>query len=45
MLHRVNLASCLVLWITSCAITLAVDPNDYMARALQLMSETPLIDG
>lgn len=45
MLHRVNLASCLVLWITSCAITLAVDPNEYMARALQLMSETPLIDG
>ncbi|XP_030582339.1 dipeptidase 1 [Archocentrus centrarchus] len=43
MLNRVILASCLALWIGS--FTLAVDTEDYMARALQLMSETPLIDG
>ncbi|KAM9765750.1 dipeptidase 1 [Menidia menidia] len=40
---RVIQTSCLALWISSCAIALAVDQN--MTRALQLMSETPLIDG
>ncbi|XP_075310063.1 dipeptidase 1 isoform X3 [Odontesthes bonariensis] len=43
MLTKVIPASCLALWISSCAIALAQDPN--MTRALQLMSETPLIDG
>ncbi|XP_061598056.1 dipeptidase 1 [Cololabis saira] len=43
MLTRVIPASCLALLFSSCAITLAQDTN--MARALRLMSETPLIDG
>ncbi|XP_033972918.1 dipeptidase 1 [Trematomus bernacchii] len=41
MLSKVISAAYLMLWISSCAA--AEDP--YMTRALQLMSETPLIDG
>ncbi|XP_008291322.1 dipeptidase 1-like, partial [Stegastes partitus] len=40
MLTKVVLASCVVLWVSS---TSAQEP--FMTRALQLMSETPLIDG
>ncbi|XP_054465497.1 dipeptidase 1 [Anoplopoma fimbria] len=43
MLSKVIAAAYLALWISSCAFTSAEDP--YMTRALQLMSETPLIDG
>lgn len=43
MLTKVALASCVVLWFSSCAVTSAQDP--LMTRALKLMSETPLIDG
>uniref|UniRef100_A0A8C9XZ09 Dipeptidase n=1 Tax=Sander lucioperca TaxID=283035 RepID=A0A8C9XZ09_SANLU len=43
MLSKVISAAYLALWISSCAVTSAVD--QYMIRALQLMSETPLIDG
>ncbi|XP_078103447.1 dipeptidase 1 [Sander vitreus] len=43
MLSKVVSAAYLALWISYCAVTSAVDP--YMTRALQLMSETPLIDG
>uniref|UniRef100_A0AAQ5ZW71 Dipeptidase n=1 Tax=Amphiprion ocellaris TaxID=80972 RepID=A0AAQ5ZW71_AMPOC len=42
MLTKVVLASCVVLWISSCAVNSA---EDLMTRALRLMSETPLIDG
>lgn len=42
MLTKVVLASCVVLWISSCTVSSA---EDLMARALRLMSETPLIDG
>ncbi|KAK5935396.1 hypothetical protein CgunFtcFv8_020763 [Champsocephalus gunnari] len=41
MLSKVISAAYVMLWISSCAA--AEDP--YMTRALQLMSETPLIDG
>ncbi|XP_034738130.1 dipeptidase 1 [Etheostoma cragini] len=43
MLSKMISAAYLALWISSCAVTLAEDM--YMTRALQLMSETPLIDG
>ncbi|TNN80523.1 Dipeptidase 1 [Liparis tanakae] len=43
MLSEVISAAYVALWISSCASTSAEDP--YMTRALQLMSETPLIDG
>ncbi|XP_073321136.1 dipeptidase 1 [Pagrus major] len=43
MLSKVISAVCLTLWVSSCAISAAEDPH--MARALKLMSETPLIDG
>ncbi|KAM9408278.1 dipeptidase 1 [Pholidichthys leucotaenia] len=43
MLTKDVFASCLVLWFSSCAATLAQE--DYLARAEKLMSETPLIDG
>ncbi|XP_029318649.1 dipeptidase 1 [Cottoperca gobio] len=43
MLSEFISAAYLALWISSCAFTSAEDP--YMTRALQLMSETPLIDG
>ncbi|XP_035538326.1 dipeptidase 1 [Morone saxatilis] len=43
MLSKFILAVYLALWLSSCAASLAEDP--YMTRALQLMSETPLIDG
>uniref|UniRef100_A0A3P8TLX7 Dipeptidase n=1 Tax=Amphiprion percula TaxID=161767 RepID=A0A3P8TLX7_AMPPE len=42
MLTKVVLASCVVLWISSCAVNSA---EDLMTRALRLMSETPLIHG
>ncbi|XP_041844423.1 dipeptidase 1 [Melanotaenia boesemani] len=42
MLAKAILGSCLALWI-GCSIALAQDSN--MTRALQLMSEVPLIDG
>ncbi|TDH16993.1 hypothetical protein EPR50_G00003750 [Perca flavescens] len=43
MLSKVISAAYLTLWISSCAVTSDVDVH--MTRALQLMSETPLIDG
>ncbi|XP_074471837.1 dipeptidase 1 [Sebastes fasciatus] len=43
MLSKVISTAYLALWISSCVITAAEDP--YMTRALELMSETPLIDG
>ncbi|XP_069030508.1 dipeptidase 1 [Embiotoca jacksoni] len=43
MLTKVIFASCLVFWINYFAVILAEDPN--MTRALELMSEVPLIDG
>uniref|UniRef100_A0A4W6EU17 Dipeptidase n=1 Tax=Lates calcarifer TaxID=8187 RepID=A0A4W6EU17_LATCA len=43
MLSTVISAMYLVLWVSSCAFTSAAD--QYMTRALRLMSETPLIDG
>ncbi|XP_039652062.1 dipeptidase 1 [Perca fluviatilis] len=43
MLSKVISAAYLALWISSCVVTSAVDVH--MTRALQLMSETPLIDG
>lgn len=43
MLSKVISAVYLALWVTSCAVTVAQD--QYMTRALKLMSETPLIDG
>uniref|UniRef100_A0A8C5DLK8 Dipeptidase n=1 Tax=Gouania willdenowi TaxID=441366 RepID=A0A8C5DLK8_GOUWI len=42
MLSRVVLATCLGLLLCSCFVSLA---EDYLTRALRLMSETPLIDG
>ncbi|KAM9366977.1 dipeptidase 1 [Symphorus nematophorus] len=43
MLSKIIPAVCLALWVSSCAIMAAED--QFMTRALQLMSETPLIDG
>uniref|UniRef100_A0A8C2YX07 Dipeptidase n=1 Tax=Cyclopterus lumpus TaxID=8103 RepID=A0A8C2YX07_CYCLU len=43
MLSEVISAAYVALWISSCASSSAEGP--YMTRALQLMSETPLIDG
>ncbi|KAK9542868.1 hypothetical protein VZT92_000693 [Zoarces viviparus] len=43
MLSKVISAAYLALWVSSCTSTSAEDP--FMTRALQLMSETPLIDG
>ncbi|XP_014863424.1 dipeptidase 1 [Poecilia latipinna] len=40
---RLMLSSCLALWISCCAITLAED--SFLTRAQDLMKETPLIDG
>ncbi|KAM6949982.1 dipeptidase 1 [Lycodopsis pacificus] len=43
MLSKVISAAYLALWVSSCTSTSAEDP--FMTRALQLMTETPLIDG
>uniref|UniRef100_UPI0037E89C3A dipeptidase 1 n=1 Tax=Semicossyphus pulcher TaxID=241346 RepID=UPI0037E89C3A len=43
MLSQVISAVFLSLWVSSCVVSSVDDP--YMTRALQLMSETPLIDG
>ncbi|XP_053174463.1 dipeptidase 1 [Scomber japonicus] len=43
MLAKVISVLCVTLWVMSCVITSAEDPN--MTRAVKLMSETPLIDG
>lgn len=45
MLSRVITGVCLLLWIMSCVVTLTSAEDPYLARALRLMSETPLIDG
>ncbi|XP_060924614.1 dipeptidase 1 [Limanda limanda] len=42
MMSRVISAVYLVVWVSSCAFTSA---DQYLTRALELMSETPLIDG
>uniref|UniRef100_UPI003AAF3493 dipeptidase 1 n=1 Tax=Centroberyx gerrardi TaxID=166262 RepID=UPI003AAF3493 len=45
MQSKVNTCVCGALWVMSCVLTLISAQDTHMARALRLMSETPLIDG